>query len=337
MKSFFYSFVLLLFIVVFLIQCKKETNSEHIHPILNPNAYSGTGSITQGAASVINTNLFPQGIRVAGLGTITSTNNQTWTVPADVNYTNSNFPFASDLFNSYINGHSFTNATNAVAALNGNDVININSNGEIYTAYVFGDNYFEMYINGIPVGKDPVPYTEFNSCIIRFKVLKPFTIAIKCVDWEEHLGLGTEVQGSNLNYVGDGGLVAVFKNSSGSIESITNNTWKAQTFYTSPINDLSCLSEIGNYRYSNNCSTSTTTSNSYGLHWSISANWFSDGFDDSIWPFASTYTNAVVGVNNKPSYTNFTDIFDNSVNDAEFIWSTNLLLDNLVLLRKRIN
>ena len=35
-------------------------------------------------------------------------------------------------------------------------------------------------------------------------------------------------------------------------------------------------------------------------------------------------------------YTNFTDIFDNSANDASFIWSTNLLLDNTVLLRKQV-
>ncbi len=46
-----------------------------------------------------------------------------------------------------------------------------------------------------------------------------------------------------------------------------------------------------------------------------------------------TFTNDTVGVDNKRSYTNFTDIFDGSRADAEFIWSSNLVLDNLVLMR----
>lgn len=54
------------------------------------------------------------------------------------------------------------------------------------------------------------------------------------------------------------------------------------------------------------------------------------------WPIATTFSNSTVGVDGKSSYTKFTDIFDNSSNDARFIWSSNLLLDNLVLLRKKI-
>ncbi len=49
------------------------------------------------------------------------------------------------------------------------------------------------------------------------------------------------------------------------------------------------------------------------------------------WPNATEFTNAVIGVDNKPAYTNFTDIFDNSANDAKFIWSTNVILDNEVI------
>ena len=45
---------------------------------------------------------------------------------------------------------------------------------------------------------------------------------------------------------------------------------------------------------------------------------------------------ATVGVDNKPSYTNFTNTFDNSATDASFTWSTNLLVDNVVLLRKQV-
>ena len=42
-------------------------------------------------------------------------------------------------------------------------------------------------------------------------------------------------------------------------------------------------------------------------------------FDDSAWPSAVTFSNETVGVNNKPGYTNFTDIFDADDADASFI------------------
>lgn len=40
---------------------------------------------------------------------------------------------------------------------------------------------------------------------------------------------------------------------------------------------------------------------------------------------------------NKPAYTNFTDIFDEPINDAQFIWSSNLILDNQVIVRHTVN
>jgi len=298
--------------------------------------YKGTGSLTQGAGTTTTVNLFPSGVRVAALGTITSTDSKTWALPADVNFTNTAFPFASDLYNSYVSGHSYANSTTATAALSSNNIVTVDADGEIFTAYIFGDNYFEMYVNGVPVGKDPVPYTDFNSCIVRFKAKKPFTVAVKCVDWEENLGLGTEKQGSSSNYIGDGGFVMNIKNAAGTTVGITDNTWKAQTFYISPISDLACLSESGNNRFSSNCTTSVGASNSYGIHWAVPSNWFSTSFDDSNWISATTFSNNTVGVDNKSSYTNFTDVFDNSSKDASFIWSSNLKLDNLVLLRKKI-
>ncbi|WP_461094860.1 hypothetical protein [Spirosoma gilvum] len=300
-------------------------------------SYSGTGSVTQGKATATTTNLFSSGLRTAALGTITSTDNKTWTVPAEVNYSTNSFPFASDLYNSYVSGHSYANTSLAVAALSSSNVVTVDSDGETYTAYIFADNYFEMYVNGTPVGKDPVPYTDFNSCIVRFKAKKPFTVAVKCVDWEENLGLGTEANSGSSYYAGDGGFVAVIKDKNNSVVAITNNSWKAQTYYIAPIADLSCLSESGNYRYSTNCSTTSGSANNYSIHWAVPTNWYASSYDDSGWPTATTFTNTTVGVNNKPSYQNFTDVFDASGNDASFIWSTNLVLDNLVLLRKTIN
>ena len=69
-------------------------------------------------------------------------------------------------------------------------------------------------------------------------------------------------------------------------------------------------------------------------HWPVPTDWVAPDFDDSAWPQATTYDNDTVGVANKPSFTNFPDLFDRSGADAQFIWSSNLVLDNLVLLRR---
>ncbi|WP_395056440.1 T9SS type A sorting domain-containing protein [Flavobacterium sp.] len=303
--------------------------------------YTGTGAVTQGLATTITTaNLYSTcsvASRVAAVGTITATDNTTWTVPAVTNFTNASFPFASDL-NNGCNGNNYATSTAAVSALNGSDIVTIDVSGEVITAYIFADNYFEMYINGIPVGKDKVPFTEFNSSIVRFKVNKLFTIAMLLVDWEERLGVGAETIGGFTYHVGDGGMVAVFKDATNTIIAKTDSSWKAQTFYTAPIMNLACATESGTSRLSTTCSTADSNSGStyYGLHWARPVNWTTASFDDSTWPSATTYTNAVIGVDNKPSYTNFVNIFDDASNDAQFIWSKNVVLDNEVIVRKTI-
>ena len=59
-------------------------------------------------------------------------------------------------------------------------------------------------------------------------------------------------------------------------------------------------------------------------------------FDDINWPQATTYSNQEIGIDNKPAYTNFVDIFDDSKNDAKFIWSSNVILDNQVIVRHTV-
>jgi hypothetical protein len=56
-------------------------------------------------------------------------------------------------------------------------------------------------------------------------------------------------------------------------------------------------------------------------------NWFASDFDFATWPSASLFTESVVGPKN--AFTNFSPQFSG----ASFIWSSNLILDNLVLLR----
>lgn len=320
----------LLFIIA-VASCTKTVTT------ITDSIYTGTGSVTQGRATTTTANLFSAGIRTAGVGTITSKDGKTtWTVPAEVNFTTTSFPFASDLYNSYISGHAYATTAAATAALSSSNIVTVDADGEVFTAYIFGDNYFEMYVNGVAVGKDPVPYTDFNSCIVQFKAKKPFTVAVKCVDWEENLGLGTEAQGSAAYHIGDGGFVMTIRNTAGAIVGITDNSWKAQTYYIAPISDLACLTESGNARLSSNCTTVAGASDSYGIHWKLPTDWFKTTYDDTIWVPATTFSNSAVGVDGKSSYTKFADVFDNTSKDASFIWSSNLLLDNLVLLRKKI-
>lgn len=297
---------------------------------------SASVSYSQGTATTVTSNLFLQGQRVAGVGTVTSSDGETWTVPAQTEYESTAFPWAFDLYNEYEAGHDYATASAALAALGSTDIVEVDADGEVVTGYIFADNYFELWVNGKAIAKDPVPFTGFNSCIVRFKAKQPFTVAMKLVDWEENLGTGTEANGDSNYHPGDGGLVAVFKDASDNVLDVTGSHWKAQTYYTAPITDKNCLDETA--RTSSGCSTADLTGidNVYAAHWETPDGWTGENYDDADWPAASTYSNATVGVDNKPSYTNFTALFDDSANDAAFIWSSNLVLDNLVLVRATI-
>jgi hypothetical protein len=326
----------LICLTLFLQGCNSSDESNAA--TTKPSDYKGSGSLTYGIAQTTVTNLFSKGGRVAAIGSIKSIDGATtWTVPAVVNYTNDAIPFAPDLFNDY--GNQYSSAKAAVAALDNKDIIEVDADGEVITAYIFADNYFEMYINGVAVGKDPVPFTQFNSNIVQFRVNKPFDIAVLAVDWEENLGTGTEDNQGSKAHPGDGGFVAVFKDNNNKVVTITDDNWKAQNYYTAPVSDLSCLSESGTSRLSTNCTIKGTDDASilYGVHWTMPTGWEKKGYDDSQWPSATIFSNDTVGVDNKKSYTNFTEVFDDSANDAQFIWSPNLSLDNKILLRTTVN
>ena len=285
--------------------------------------YVGSGSVTQGIGTTTNANIFPgcTGARVSAVGTITSTDNKTWVVPAETNFLSG--PYLSDLYNQ-CSGFIPT-GMNGVN-LNSIPVTTVNQGGDTITAYILGDNYFELYINGVLIGVDPVPYTPFNASVTKFVVSRPYTIAMKLVDWEENLGLGSENNNGNLYHSGDGGLIAVFSDGT-----ITDATWKAQTFYVSPIDNLNNIVELpDSTRSSANATVSPTcNANCFGIHYEIPNNWSAVGFNDNAWPLAHVYSPATVGVN-FPAYNNFTSIW----NTGSFIWSSNLVLDNIVLIRK---
>jgi len=271
----------------------------------------------------IETLLNCSGSRLSPVGRVLSSDGKTWATPAAIQFIAS--PKATDLYNP-CTGIQLAN----IAALDIDSVpiVEIDSDGQVITAYLFADNYFELYVNGTLVAVDPVPFTPFNSCVVRFKASYPITYALKLVDWEENAGLGTELNGGNPHHAGDGGFVAWFSDGT-----VTNADWKAQTYYIAPLADPDHVIELPNgTRDSSAASTdSNPGANSYAVHYKVPSHWYSKNYDDSAWPNATVYSNDTVGVNNKPSYTNFTDQFIGA--GATFIWSSNLVLDNEVLVR----
>ncbi|GAB6042112.1 hypothetical protein [Endothiovibrio diazotrophicus] len=283
-------------------------------------------SVTRGGATTVTDNLLAgcPGSRVSGVGTITADDGTPFTVPADTRFTTA--PSASDLYNDCTNVRP---AGLAEVDLDQVPILEIDPDGEVVTGYLFADNYFELYVNGTLVAVDPVPYTPFNSNVVRFRVKAPYTYAVKLVDWEENLGLGSEENAGSSYHAGDGGFIAVFSDGT-----VTDATWKAQSYYIAPLESASEVTTLSDGTRSSSAASDSPNcgASCYGVHYTLPSAWAAASFDDSGWPAAVTYTNQTVGVDNKPAFTHFADTFS----AAQFIWSSNLVLDNLVLARKSV-
>ncbi len=197
----------------------------------------------------------------------------------------------------------------------------IDEDGAEVTGYVFGDNYYELYINGKIVARDPIGFIPFNSGVVRFRVKAPYTVAVKLVDWGTHLGVGMEYDRWN---VGDGGFIASFSDGT-----ITGGDWKCKAHYMSPLEDTSCLApgpDTSGCPERPACVESDPAS-CKALHLPVPSDWADPGFDDSTWHDASIYPASAV--TNQRAYRFYVDEFGS----AEFIWSHNLDQDNLVLCR----
>jgi hypothetical protein len=219
-----------------------------------------TRSITQGLATATTANLYPPGQRVSAVGTITATDSTVWTVPSATQFTTATK--APDLYNDSASPPvTPANISAAAAAIANAPTVVVDADGEVITGYVFADNYFELYVNGVLVGVDPVPFTPFNSCFVKFKARRPVTYAVKLVDWEEKLGIGAELNGADPYHPGDGGFCASFSDGT-----VTNSQWKAQSFYIAPLNDPSLVVEQPNGTHDSSApglQTPTLNQNSY--------------------------------------------------------------------------
>ena len=189
-----------------------------------------------------------------------------------------------------------------------------------FTAEVWADNWFALYVNGKLVGQDSVPITterSFNSEKITFTATYPLTIGIEGKDYTENAS-GLEYIGTSRQQIGDGGLIAqVRDNSTGKIVAVTNGTWKAMVLNKAPLNP-SCVTSSDPLT---TCTSSTTKA---------PKNWSSSSTSVAGWGTASTFTPAQVGV--KEGYNEIS--WDPK---AQLIWGSDLKLDNDILFRTTVS
>lgn len=186
---------------------------------------------------------------------------------------------------------------------------------QTFTAEVWADNWFALYVNGELVGEDSVPITterSFNKETITFTASYPLTIAIEAKDFKE-TDSGLEYIGQNNQQMGDGGLIAQISDDAGSVIAVTNSSWSSFVTQRAPL-DTSCEN-------SSNPDTECTFTET-----EADAEWFSDGYDASAWDFATEYSAAEVSP--KDGYNEVS--WDAS---AHLIWAGSLTQDNTILFR----
>ena len=53
------------------------------------------------------------------------------------------------------------------------------------TAWLYADNYVELFVNGRSVVKDPIVFTPHNVVVTKFRAAYPMTIAVLLKDFAQ--------------------------------------------------------------------------------------------------------------------------------------------------------
>jgi hypothetical protein len=302
-------------------------------PAANP---APTRIVTQGLGKTTTQDLIPCAVSAPGMnirknpvGEVVAKDGAKITVPVANNYATA--PKLPDLYNECA---GIRPKSLAEVDLNKVPIVEVDKDGEVVTGFMVADNYFELYINGKLIGVDATPFTPFNSHVVRFRVKRPYTIAVLAQDWEDKLGLGMEVFMGNPWHSGDGGFVARFSDGT-----VTDSTWKAQAFYIAPLQHPDDVVEYGNIHDTSHLGRThplaklpTCREHCFAIHYPIPSGWMAPGFDDSPWPRAFEYLDQEVGIRGVPGYWQYPQAFMG----ARWIWTISLVFDNTVLLRKTV-
>ena len=185
-----------------------------------------------------------------------------------------------------------------------------------FTAEVWADNWFSLYVNGELVGEDSVPITterSFNAETITFEASYPLTVAMISKDYIEDQS-GLEYIGQSNQQIGDGGFIAQFTDdTSGRIVLTTSTDWRGLVVQTAPLN-AECEKSSDP---SVDCRFETLEE---------PPSWQLASFDESGWDQATEYTEEEVGT--KDGY----DTIDWDPS-ARLIWGSDLKSQNTILWR----
>ncbi|WP_415404451.1 PEBP family protein [Tateyamaria sp. SN3-11] len=191
------------------------------------------------------------------------------------------------------------------------------------TTDVWVDNWFEMYVNGQKVLEDSVSITterSFNAESATFTAELPITVAIRAMDFREN-DTGLEYIGSNRQQMGDGGMIAQFRDATtGETVAVTDSDMRCLVVHRAPV-DVSCARESNPVAGEGACDFVETA---------VAPEWVTPAFDDSDWPAAVTHS--ARAVDPKDGYDEVS--WDSA---AMLVWSDDLVQDNTVLCRMTIS
>ena len=188
-----------------------------------------------------------------------------------------------------------------------------------FKAELWVDNWVALYVNGKKVGEDSIPYNtekSFNSSSFTFTATYPFVVGVMARDFMENQS-GLEYIGKSNQQIGDAGLIMQIREiQSGKIVASTNSLWRSLVIQKAPLN-VECATSKNPLI---DCKSSST---------SIPSGWSLKSFNSNNWKKSTEFTEAEVGV--KDGYFDFK--WDST---ARLIWSSDLKLDNTVLIRTTV-
>jgi hypothetical protein len=166
-------------------------------------------------------------------------------------------------------------------------------------ASMYADNWFSLYVNGELVAVDPIAFLPHNVVTVDLLPDYPMTIAVLARDNADPR-TGMEYADTNI---GDGGFILKFGDGT-----VTSGSWKAKCFSRGPIGG--------------------DTKNPRVESEPLPEGWEKPDFDDSRWDRAQEYSEREIDP--KQPY------YDTDFAGATFIWTDDLLLDNTVIFRHRV-
>lgn len=162
----------------------------------------------------------------------------------------------------------------------------------------YADNWCVVFINGKMVAMDSIDFLPHNQVSVKILPEYPMTIAVLAKDnADPATGLEYTTQ------IGDAGFILKLGDGT-----VTSAAWKAKNFFKGPLN--------------------SDTRNPLVQYTPIPANWYAKDFDDSAWGFATEYAAARVRPDGDYVAGDFTN--------ANFIWTSDLNLDNTVIFRTTV-